>query len=38
MRKTEGVGVFAGARLVEALDTNNQIVAQTWRAAGLAGG
>lgn len=38
MRKTEGLGVFTGARLVESLDANNQIVAQQWRAAGMAGG
>jgi hypothetical protein len=37
-RKTEGLGVFAGARLVESLDANNDVVTQSWRAAGITGG
>ena len=34
VRKTEGLGVFVGARTLEVLDNKTQIVAQRWSGAG----
>lgn len=36
-RKTEGLGVFSGARTVEVLDATTQVVAQKWGGTGLIG-
>jgi hypothetical protein len=37
VRRTQGLGVFVGARTVEAIDNATHVVAQTWKATGLAG-
>ena len=37
VRKTEGLGIFAGARTVEVIDGNTQVVTQTWRGSGAVG-
>lgn len=38
MRKSEGLGIFVGARTLEVVDANTQVVAQQWKASGLLGG
>jgi len=37
VRKSDGLGIFAGARTVEAIDANTQVVAQTWQGSGIVG-
>ncbi|EFN53068.1 hypothetical protein CHLNCDRAFT_137358 [Chlorella variabilis] len=37
-RKAEGLGVLMGARVVERIDANTQIIAQQWKPTGAAGG
>ena len=37
MRKADGLGIFAGARTVEVIDANTQVVAQTWKGSGAIG-
>lgn len=38
VRKTESLGVFAGARIVEVIDATTQVVTQSWRGSGIVGG
>jgi hypothetical protein len=38
VRTNEGLGVFAGAKTVETIDNNTQVVAQTWKATGILSG
>jgi hypothetical protein len=38
VRAKEGLGVFAGAKTVETIDNNTQVVAQTWKATGILSG
>jgi hypothetical protein len=37
VRKSDGLGIFAGARTVEVIDANTQVVAQTWQGSGILG-
>ncbi|KAL4450695.1 hypothetical protein ABPG77_001051 [Micractinium sp. CCAP 211/92] len=37
-RRTEGLGVLMGARVVEKIDANTQIIAQQWKPVGAIGG
>jgi hypothetical protein len=37
VRKSDGLGIFAGARTVEIIDSNTQVVAQTWEGSGIVG-
>jgi hypothetical protein len=37
VRKSDGLGIFAGARTVEVIDANTQVVAQTWQGSGIVG-
>lgn len=37
VRKSESLGIFAGARTVEVIDANTQVIAQTWSGAGAIG-
>jgi len=38
MRRTEGLGVLMGARVVEKIDANTQVITQRWKPAGTVGG
>jgi len=38
VRKSEGLGIFAGARTVDVIDANTQVIAQTWSGSGAFGG
>jgi hypothetical protein len=38
VRRTEGLGVFAGARTLEVIDATTQVVAQGWKGSGALGG
>ena len=37
VRKTDSLGIFAGARTVEVIDANTQVVAQRWHGSGIVG-
>jgi Protein ENHANCED DISEASE RESISTANCE 2, C-terminal/START domain len=37
VRRSDGLGIFAGARTVEVIDANTQVVAQTWQGSGIVG-
>ena len=38
LRRTEGLGVLMGARVVEKIDANTQVITQQWKPAGAVGG
>ncbi|KAL4514332.1 hypothetical protein Ndes2526B_g03998 [Nannochloris sp. 'desiccata'] len=37
VRRSDGLGIFAGARTVEVIDANTQVVAQNWQGSGIVG-
>jgi hypothetical protein len=37
VQRTEGMGIFTGAKTLEALDATTQVVSQTWAGTGLTG-